>query len=177
MTSQRTALPPRTDLTTRRKRVVAKAAVQAEDIYERLKSRVLVEVTPPKDDPFYRAPDQLEAFRPGEVERRIVVAMVEVFDVNLSGLVLDMTNFATWIDSANDRPPEYPQRPIGVAASKPAGSKLIAARMPSSTNRATSGYAPKACCGPLKSVVTTAHPRRRACAMNGSSSWSPRRSV
>ena len=29
--------------------------------------------------------------------------MVEAFGVDLSGLVLDMTNFATYIDSANDR--------------------------------------------------------------------------
>jgi transposase len=40
-----------------------------------------------------------------EVERRIVARMVEVFAVELSGLVLDMTNFATWIDSGNDRAP------------------------------------------------------------------------
>ena len=32
-------------------------------------------------------------------------AMVEIFGVDLSGLVLDMTNFATYIDSANDRAP------------------------------------------------------------------------
>jgi len=31
--------------------------------------------------------------------------MVETFGVDLSGLVLDMTNFATWIDSANERAP------------------------------------------------------------------------
>jgi len=67
MTYQRAVLPPRTDLRTRRKRVAAKAAVHAEDLYERLKSRMLVEVTPPGDDPFYRRPDKLEAFRPGEV--------------------------------------------------------------------------------------------------------------
>ena len=40
-----------------------------------------------------------------EIERRIVAGMVETFGVDLSGLVLDMTNFATWIDSANDRAP------------------------------------------------------------------------
>jgi hypothetical protein len=67
MTSQRAVLLPRTDLATRRKRVAAKAAVRAENLYERLKSRVLVEVTAPPDDPFHRAPDKLEAFRPGEV--------------------------------------------------------------------------------------------------------------
>jgi hypothetical protein len=31
--------------------------------------------------------------------------MVESFDLDCSGLVLDMTNFATYIDSANDRAP------------------------------------------------------------------------
>src|SRR6266700_60663 len=40
-----------------------------------------------------------------EIERRIVSAMVETFSIDLSGLVLDMTNFATWIDSANGRAP------------------------------------------------------------------------
>ncbi len=40
-----------------------------------------------------------------EIERRIVAQMVETFAVDLSGLVLDMTNFATWIDSANPRAP------------------------------------------------------------------------
>ena len=40
-----------------------------------------------------------------EAERRIVAHMVGSFGVDLSGLVLDMTNFATWIASANDRAP------------------------------------------------------------------------
>jgi transposase len=44
--------------------------------------------------------DQLQ-----EIERRIVAHMLEVFSVDLSGLVLDMTNFATYIDSSNDRAP------------------------------------------------------------------------
>src|SRR5712691_9951353 len=35
----------------------------------------------------------------------IAEAMVETFQIDLSGLVLDMTNFATWIDSGNDRAP------------------------------------------------------------------------
>jgi len=39
------------------------------------------------------------------IERRIVTRMVEVFSVDLSGLVLDMTNFATYIDSANMHAP------------------------------------------------------------------------
>jgi len=40
-----------------------------------------------------------------EIERRIVAGMVETFSIDLSGLVLDMTNFATWIDSGNERAP------------------------------------------------------------------------
>lgn len=73
MKHQRAVLPPRTDLTSRRKRVAAKAAVHGEDLYERLKSRLLLGVTSPTDDPFYRVPENLEAFRPGEVlERRSV---------------------------------------------------------------------------------------------------------
>lgn len=40
-----------------------------------------------------------------EIERRIVAGMVEAFGIDLSGLVLDMTNFATWIDSGNERAP------------------------------------------------------------------------
>lgn len=40
-----------------------------------------------------------------EIERRIVARMVDEYEVDLSGLVLDMTNFATYIDSANDRAP------------------------------------------------------------------------
>jgi hypothetical protein len=67
MTHPRAVLPPRTDLKTWRTHVGAKAAVRAEDRYERLKSRILFGVTPPTDDPFYTAPDKLGAFRPGEV--------------------------------------------------------------------------------------------------------------
>ena len=67
MKYQRAVLPPRTDLTSPRKRLAAKVAVHGEDLYERLKSRLLPGVTPPTDDPFYRVPENLEAFRPGEV--------------------------------------------------------------------------------------------------------------
>jgi hypothetical protein len=57
----------RTDLTSRRKRVVAKAIFRGMDLYERLTSRLLVSVTGPADDPFYRQPEDLDALRPGEV--------------------------------------------------------------------------------------------------------------
>jgi transposase len=52
---------------------------------------------------FWGAMDAISEERLREIERRIVAAMVEAFGVDLSGLVLDMTNFATWIDSANQR--------------------------------------------------------------------------
>jgi transposase len=54
---------------------------------------------------FWEAMDQISEADLKEIERRIVVRIVEVFGIDLSGLVLDMTNFATFIDSANDRAP------------------------------------------------------------------------
>ena len=54
---------------------------------------------------FWEAMDAIGEEQIKEIERRIVSAMVETFQVDLSGLVLDMTNFATWIDSGNDRAP------------------------------------------------------------------------
>ena len=40
-----------------------------------------------------------------EIERLIVARMVASFGIDCSGLVLDMTNFATYIDSSNGRAP------------------------------------------------------------------------
>jgi len=54
---------------------------------------------------FWDAMDQISESQLAEIERRIVTAMVEAFGLDLSGLVLDMTNFATYIDSANERAP------------------------------------------------------------------------
>ena len=54
---------------------------------------------------FWDAMDAVSESQLKEIERRIVARMAEVFSVDLSGLVLDMTNFATWIDSANERAP------------------------------------------------------------------------
>jgi len=54
---------------------------------------------------FWDAMDMITEKHLVEIERRIVEKMVAVFDVDVSGLVLDMTNFATYIDSANDRAP------------------------------------------------------------------------
>ena len=52
---------------------------------------------------FWDAMDTVDADALAEIERRIAAVMVDEFDLDLSGLVLDMTNFATFIDSANDR--------------------------------------------------------------------------
>src|SRR5229473_3562787 len=52
---------------------------------------------------FWDAMDAISEGALQEIERRIVAGMVETFQIDLSGLVLDMTNFATWIDSGNDR--------------------------------------------------------------------------
>ncbi len=54
---------------------------------------------------FWDAMDTLDSGRLLEVERRLAVAMGSEFDLGLSGLALDMTNFATYIDSANDKAP------------------------------------------------------------------------
>ena len=54
---------------------------------------------------FWDAMDAISDEQLKEIERRLVTRMVEVFAVDLSGLVLDMTNFATYIDSGNDRAP------------------------------------------------------------------------
>ena len=54
---------------------------------------------------FWDAMDAISEDQLRQIERRVVARLVEVFDVDLSGLVLDMTNFATYIDSGNDRAP------------------------------------------------------------------------
>lgn len=52
---------------------------------------------------FWDAMDAIDTEALIEIERRIAVAMVAEFGLDLTGLVLDMTNFATYIDTANDR--------------------------------------------------------------------------
>src|ERR1019366_647542 len=54
---------------------------------------------------FWDAMDAMTPTQLIEIERRVSAAMVGAFDLDLSGLVLDMTNFATYIDSANERAP------------------------------------------------------------------------
>jgi transposase len=54
---------------------------------------------------FWDAMDAITDEQLVDIERRIVARMIQTFEVDVSGLVLDMTNFATYIDSANDRAP------------------------------------------------------------------------
>jgi transposase len=54
---------------------------------------------------FWDAMDQISVSQLAEIERLVVSCMVESFGIDCSGLVLDMTNFATYIDSANDKAP------------------------------------------------------------------------
>jgi transposase len=54
---------------------------------------------------FWDAMDAISPKQLVEIERRVVAGMVGSFGLDCSGLVLDMTNFATYIDSANDKAP------------------------------------------------------------------------
>jgi transposase len=55
---------------------------------------------------FWDAMDAISVEELKQIERRIVARVIQEFGVEVSGgLVLDMTNFATYIDSANDRAP------------------------------------------------------------------------
>ncbi len=57
-----------------------------------------------------------------EIEHRLAVGMVEVFGLDISALALDMTNFATYIDSTNEHAP-IAQR--GKAKQKRADLRLV----------------------------------------------------
>ncbi len=54
---------------------------------------------------FWDAMDHLDTDALARIETELGRRMVTEFGLDLSGLVLDMTNFATYIDSANDRAP------------------------------------------------------------------------
>jgi transposase len=57
-----------------------------------------------------------------DIERRLALSMATEFDLGLSSMALDMTNFATFIDSANDRA-EIAQR--GHAKQKRSDLRLV----------------------------------------------------
>jgi transposase len=54
---------------------------------------------------FWDAMDMISTDQLDEIERKITERIVETYEVDLSGLALDMTNFATFIDSANGAAP------------------------------------------------------------------------
>jgi len=54
---------------------------------------------------FWDAMHNITAAELAEIEKRLAAAMIEVFDLDTSALALDMTNFATYIDSANTKAP------------------------------------------------------------------------
>jgi transposase len=54
---------------------------------------------------FWKAMDRLDQADLATIETELGARMVTEFGLDLSGLVLDMTNFATYIDSTNDRAP------------------------------------------------------------------------
>ena len=54
---------------------------------------------------FWDAMDALDQAALTVIERRLAAAMAAEFGLGLSGMALDMTNFATFIDSGNDRVP------------------------------------------------------------------------
>ena len=55
------------DLRRRRERVTAGVMVRGLGLYEGLLSRLLIDITAPADDPFYRATEDLDRFHPGDV--------------------------------------------------------------------------------------------------------------
>jgi len=57
-----------------------------------------------------------------EISRRITLAMIEVFNLDTSALALDMTNFATYIDTTN---PKSPIAQRGKAKQKRADLRLV----------------------------------------------------
>ncbi|MGB8382224.1 MAG: IS1634 family transposase [Dermatophilaceae bacterium] len=71
---------------------------------------------------FWKAMDRLDEPALRMIETALGQAMVSQFGLDLSGLVLDMTNFATYIDSANERAP-IAQR--GKAKQKRADLRLV----------------------------------------------------
>lgn len=71
---------------------------------------------------FWKAMDAISTASLVEIERRLVAHMVQEFGIELSGVVLDMTNFATYIDSRNDKA-EIAQR--GHAKQKRADLRLV----------------------------------------------------
>ena len=54
---------------------------------------------------FWDAMDRVDIEKVDEIETALTRRMIEVFGLDTSGLILDMTNFATFLDSTNTRAP------------------------------------------------------------------------
>jgi transposase len=88
----------------------------AADRFTRIPARVL------DHRKFWDAMHAVSAEQLAEIEARLAVRMVGEFGVDIGSLALDMTNFATFIDSANDKAP-IAQR--GKAKQKRADLRLV----------------------------------------------------
>ncbi len=71
---------------------------------------------------FWEATHRMSLEQLAMVEERIATAMISEFNLDISALALDMTNFATYIDSANEKAP-IAQR--GKAKQKRADLRLV----------------------------------------------------
>ncbi len=71
---------------------------------------------------FWEAMHAVTAPELAAIEHRLALRMIETFGLDISALALDMTNFATYIDSTNDRAP-IAQR--GKAKQKRADLRLV----------------------------------------------------
>jgi transposase len=71
---------------------------------------------------FWDATRTVTAAHLAEIERRVVTEIIATFDLDISAVALDMTNFATFIDSGNDKA-SLAQR--GKAKQKRADLRLI----------------------------------------------------
>ncbi len=88
----------------------------AADRFTRIPARVL------DHRKFWNAMHAVSAEQLAEIERRLAVRIVGEFRIDIGSLALDMTNFATFIDSANTRAP-IAQR--GKAKQKRADLRLV----------------------------------------------------
>jgi len=71
---------------------------------------------------FWDAMHAVTQAQPAAIEHRLALRMIETFGLDISALALDMTDFATYIDSTNDRAP-IAQR--GKAKQKRADLRLV----------------------------------------------------
>lgn len=74
-------------------------ATTAADRFTRISPKVL------DHRKFWEAMHAVDPDALAEISTRLAVRMIEVFDLDTSSVALDMTNFATYIDTTNERAP------------------------------------------------------------------------